>query len=678
MFQEKTNEKEWEAWMDNLIIEDTLQKENISFYQYSEFENIKLISGNIYKATLKTFQKTVALKCISLNNKFTLDNLINEIKRYRKLEIHDNILKYYGITKQENTDNYMIILECVNNGSLRQYLKTNFQKLDWDVKLNIAKQIANILTLLHSKDIIHGKLNSENILIHNGIIKFNVFGLTKIIPESLRFLTNSLGPIQYIDPQYLEIFNTIGKNKSSDIFSLGIILWEISSGNPPFEMESLSNVDLLNNIIKGKREMVAPGTPPKYKEIYTDCWKHNGNSRPNISQVLKNLSEIIITDESFENEIPQSQPHNVTDEIISVKLENLNIQNEEPKVHSGPPFVNKSEEFEVFIKDLFEILVGNIKNQYADSQPIMMKNYIKEHRKNPVEVLYEMISHPSHSWFTSMIGSFYKNGIGTVIDNQMAFKFFSKAANEIIDAFSSKSPYLVKLYNTNKEIGTMLLADMYLAGLGVEKDVKKAFQIYCKLVDEGSFFITSDVANCYLNGYYVEKNEEKAFELYLKSAEKGLPVAQSMVGLCYIDGIGTRKDAAEGFQWYMKSAFAGNTYAIWNVGYCYSNGIGVDRDYQKAFKWILEAAEKGEFSAQYYLGNCYKNGYGIIKDQVKAFEWFMKAAECNYTYGQYEVGKCFYEGCGTKKDIVNAIYWINKAIENGNINAIEFLMGITK
>ncbi|RHZ85878.1 hypothetical protein Glove_59g12 [Diversispora epigaea] len=364
MSQEKTNEKEWEAWMDNLIIEDTLRKEKISFYQYSEFEYVKLIHGNVYKATFKTSQKTVALKCISLNDKFTLDNLINEIKRYRKLEIHDSILRFYGITKQEDTNNYMIILECANNGSLRQYLKANFQKLDWNTKLSLAKQIANVLTFLHSNNIIHGKLNSENIFVHDGNIKFNVFGLTKVMSESLRFLTNTLGPIQYIDPQYLEIFNAIGKNKSSNIFSLGIILWEISSGNLPFEMESLSNADLLNNIAKGKREMVVPGTPPKYKEIYNDCWKHNGNSRPDISQVVKNLSEIIISDASFENETLQSQPQNVTDEIISVKSEKLNILNiqNKLKVHSDPPFVNKTAEFGVFIKDLFENFLISLKN----------------------------------------------------------------------------------------------------------------------------------------------------------------------------------------------------------------------------------------------------------------------------------------------------------------------------
>ncbi|RHZ66076.1 hypothetical protein Glove_309g46 [Diversispora epigaea] len=643
MSQEKTNEKEW---IDNLIIDDILQKENIPLYQYFEFENIKLISLNVYKATFRTIQKTVVLKCISLKNKFTLDNLGNE-----------------------NTDNYMIILEYSNSGSLRQYLKTIFQKLDWNAKLNVAKQIANVLAFLHSNDFIHGKLNSENILIHNGSIKINVFGLTKILPESLKFLTNSLGPIQYIDPQYLEIFSTIGKNKSSDIFSLGIILWEISSGNSPFEMESLSNVDLLNNIVNGKREMVIPGTPPKYKEIYTDCWKHDSNSRPDSSQVVKNLSEIIISDANFKNETPQSQLYNVTDEIISVRLEKLDIT----KVHADPPFVNKSAE--VFIKDLFEFFIDVINKQFSEEHPIMMKNYIKEHKMNPVEILYEMISHPSHSWFTSMIGFFYKNGIGTVTDNQMAFKFFSKA-DEIIDASSSNSPSLMKLYVINKEIGTMYLANMYTEGTGVEKDMKKAYQIFSKLADAGSILTLIEIADCYRNGFGVEKNEEKAFELYLKSAENGILTAQNRVGWCYMEGIGTPKDASKGYLWFMKAALAGNIYAIFYVGYCYCDGTVVDKDHQKAFEWFLKAAEKGESMAQYYLGNCYENGYGINVDHVKSFEWYKKAVESNYIDGQYKVGKCFYEGCGTKKDIVNAIYWLNKAKENGNNDAKELLKEI--
>ncbi|RHZ81654.1 hypothetical protein Glove_117g134 [Diversispora epigaea] len=758
MSLEKTNEKKWETLMSNLIIEDTFQKEKIPFYQYSEFANVKSISKNVYEATFKTSQKIIVLKCISLNDKFTLDNLINEIKRHRKLEIHDSILKFYGITRQENINNYMIILEYVNEGSLRQYLKTNFQKLDWNTKLNLAKQIADVLMHLHANNIIHGKFNSENIQIHNGIIKLNikrhrkleihdsilkfygitrqeninnymiileyvnegslrqylktnfqkldwntklnlakqiadvlmhlhanniihgkfnseniqihngiiklnVFGLTKIISDSLSFLTNSnnLVPIQYMDPRHLELF----KNKSSDIFGLGSILWEISSGYPPFEMESSSKVDLLNNIVEGKKEIAIPGTPHKYEEIYIDCWKHNGNSRPDIFQVVKNLSEIIISDVNVEF-ATQSQPYNVDD----AKLYNLNIRNEESGIKFHSPFFDDMTEVNVFIKDLFELLNDLFNRQFREIRPITIKNYIREHKKNPVEILFKMISHPYYYWFTSLIGFFYQHGIGTVADNPMAFQFYNLAANNIS---SSDSSSFRKLYNINKEIGNISLALMYLYGLGVDKDMKKAFQIYYKLADKGSLMASNSVAYCYDYGLGVEKNEEKAFELYLKSAEKGCLLAQFNVGWCYDYGTGITKDEVKGFQWVMKSARAGNINAMCNVGHSYDNGIGVRKDKKGAFKWYLKAAEKEIYMAQHNLGWCYKDGEGIDRDHKKAFEWFKKAAENNFSDSQYVLGRLFYEGNGTKKDIVNAIYWLNKAKENGNTDANELL-----
>ncbi|RHZ60872.1 hypothetical protein Glove_350g58 [Diversispora epigaea] len=654
MSQVKTNEKKWDTWMDGFVI---FQKENITFYQYTEFRNVNLINANIFKATFKT--KTVTLKNVYLNlNDNTLDNLINEIKRYRKLEIHDNILKFYGITKQENTDNYMIILEYVNEGSLRQYLKTNFQKLDWFAKLNLAKQIGNVLMFLHSNDIIHGKFNSENILIHNGNIKLNIFGLTQIMP--LRFFTNNHDPIQYMDPQYLELFSPIGKNKNSDIFGLGIILWEISSGSPPFEMESSSNVDLLYNISKGKREMAISGTPHKYKEIYTDCWKHNGNTRPDIFQVVKNLSEIIISDISVEFETPY---------VEDIKLENLNMQNEEPEIKSDLLFTDATIEVNSFIKDLIEFFIDISTKQSQDMKPILVKNYIREHEKNPVEILFEMIRHPSEHLFTSLIGFFYRYGIGTVVDNQMAIKFFNLAANEIVDTSSSNSLPFMKLYNINKEIGAIFLADMYFHGLGVEQDTKKAFQIYSNVADKGSNIALNSMAYCYDKGFGVEKNEEKAFETYLKSAEKGNLMAQSNVGSCYKDGSGITIDITKGFQYRIKSARAGNINAMHNVGFYYDLGIGVSEDKKEAFKWYIKAAEKGYSISQYNLGVYYGSDHGISNDQVKAFEWYKKAAENDDYKSQYIIGGYFYAGIGTRKDIIKAIYWLDKAKENGNISA---------
>ncbi|RHZ45062.1 hypothetical protein Glove_692g12 [Diversispora epigaea] len=612
---------------------------DIPFYQDSEFENVKLISEKVYKATFKIYQKTVALKCISLNNKSTLDNLINEVKRHRKLEVHDSILKFYGITKQENTNIYMIILEYANNGPLCRYSEKNFRNMNWIKKLNLAKQLANALMHLHSNDITHGKLTSENILVHNGNIKLNDFGI-----KSLKSFTNNLSPIQYTDFQYFELFN-----KSLDIFNLGIILWEISSGISLFDMES--TIEVINDITKGKREMVIPRTPPEYIELYIDCWKHNGNSRPEITQVVKNLSNIIISDTTCE-------------------LEESNMQIEE----SNPPLINVTAEINLFIKDLFEFFTDLFKKQTFYMRPIIIKDYIKEHNMNPVKILYTMIRHPSHHWFTSLIGFFYLYGIGTIIDNKMAFKFFSLASNELTykkNDFTELSQR--KIQNMNREIGCLYLAYMHLEGLGVAKDMLKAFHICSSVANEGSFIALNYLGLFYEKGFGVKKDEKKAFDLFLKSAEKGYLVAQDNVSLCYLEGFGTSKDETKSFLWAVKSALAGNINAMSNTGYCYENGVGVGENKKESFKWYLKAAENGDSMEQYNLGVNYANGDEIDRDQVKAFEWFKKAAENDYTNGQYMIGKYLHEGRGNKKDTIKAIYWLKKAKENGNVDATDLL-----
>ncbi|RHZ61003.1 hypothetical protein Glove_350g120 [Diversispora epigaea] len=650
----------------------TEHDEDIPFYHYSKFENVKLINKNVrnvYKAHIKktvsqekTVAEVVTLKRISLNNKFALDNFINEVKRHQKLEFNDSILKFYGITKQENINDYMIVLEYSNNGSLRQYLKTNFQKFDWNLKLNLAKQIANALMNLHDNNIIHGKLTSESILVHNGTIRLNDFGM-----NYLKSLTTTI-PIQYTDFKYLELFN-----KSLDIYSLGIILWEIScDGISPFENELISKsslpssastnnniIDLINDIIvKGKREMSIPGIPPKYNEIYTDCLKHHGSSRPDIVKVVNDLSEINInSDLRAKNKLEKS---------------NEEIQFNHHPINS---IATKTDIYYIaFIKKLFEFSTNILKIQPPEMQAIAIKNYVREHNLNPVKILYEMIRYPSHYWFTSLIGFFYQHGIGTVIDNQMAFKFFDLAADERIYMKNiTTNLSLRKLCNINKEMGIILLAKMYFYGTGVEKDLKKSFQIYSKVADKGSNMALNCIAYCFSNGFGVEKNEEKAFELYLKSAKKGNIVAQFNVGECYKDGTGIEKDEVKGFQLHLKSALAGNIDAIHNTGYCYEYGIGVDVNKKEAFKWYFKGAEKGDPMTQHNLGNCYKNGIGIDVDRIKAFEWYKKAAENDNTKSQCAIARHFYDGRRTSKDIIKAIYWWYKAKENGNLTANRLL-----
>ncbi|RIB12689.1 kinase-like domain-containing protein [Gigaspora rosea] len=159
----------------------------------------------------------------------------------------------------------MFIHEYANEGTLRQYLDQNFCMLNWIDKLKLAKQLVSAIKCLHESDIVHLNLNPKTIFVHKGNIKLSQFGAFQYRNKFL----NKFQLIQYTDPQYLKHHETYKLNKSSDIYSIGVLLWEISSGIASFKSELSYGFNLLNTIIYGKRESTIPGTPKKYVKLYT-------------------------------------------------------------------------------------------------------------------------------------------------------------------------------------------------------------------------------------------------------------------------------------------------------------------------------------------------------------------------------------------------------------------------
>src|ERR1044072_3905677 len=100
--------------------------------------------------------------------------------------------------------------------------------------------------------------------------------------------SNSLqnGMPAYTDPQsYMQ--DRYKRNKKSDIFSFGMILWEISSEKEPFA--GCSDFQIVCKISKGIREKRVDGTPESYFELYTECWDEDSEKRPNIEEVVEIL-----------------------------------------------------------------------------------------------------------------------------------------------------------------------------------------------------------------------------------------------------------------------------------------------------------------------------------------------------------------------------------------------------
>ncbi|RGB42636.1 kinase-like domain-containing protein, partial [Rhizophagus diaphanus] len=162
---------------------------------------------------------------------------------------------------------YLLVMEYADGGSLSHYLKENFKNLTWEDKFNLADQLASAVSCLHDEDIIHRDLHSNNVLISKNIIKLADFGLSKRIEETTQKKKDIFGVVPYIDPKKFSN-RSYSLNKKSDVYSVGVLLWEISSGKPPFYIEGESyDGSLAIQIIQGLRETAVPDTPIEYVKL---------------------------------------------------------------------------------------------------------------------------------------------------------------------------------------------------------------------------------------------------------------------------------------------------------------------------------------------------------------------------------------------------------------------------
>ncbi|CAB5359785.1 unnamed protein product [Rhizophagus irregularis] len=118
----------------------------------------------VYRANWKNSRNTLALK--SLNDS-TAEKIVSELKIQREVHFNDNIIKFLGVTlNNQNSGSikrYMLVMEYADSGTLRNYLEKNINNLTWNDKLKMAYQLASGVSCLHDENIIHRDLHSCNI-----------------------------------------------------------------------------------------------------------------------------------------------------------------------------------------------------------------------------------------------------------------------------------------------------------------------------------------------------------------------------------------------------------------------------------------------------------------------------------------------------------------------------------
>ena len=199
--------------------------------------------ATVYKATDLVLKRYVAVKI--LRDEFTTDEEF--IKRFETEAqsaarlVHANIVSIFDV----GVDNgiYYIVMELIQGKTLKEIIVEERGPLPWKWSVNVAIQIASALEMAHKNNIIHRDIKPHNIIItEDGVAKVTDFGIAKAVSNStITAFGTTIGSVHYFSPEHARGGYTDAK---SDIYSLGVVMYEMVTGKVPFDADTPVSVAL--------------------------------------------------------------------------------------------------------------------------------------------------------------------------------------------------------------------------------------------------------------------------------------------------------------------------------------------------------------------------------------------------------------------------------------------------
>jgi serine/threonine-protein kinase CTR1 len=284
--------------------------------------------ADVYKATWLTHHDQVAIKIIRINHLSNIrDDFFREISTMYRIR-YENVLTVLGACIEPNF--YAIVVEYMPLGSLYDILhKKQHEQIsfDWSDRYSLAWQMAKSINYLHNlkPSILHRDIKSMNFLLkYNGsfnqkyLVKVCDFGLAEIRREtslqSAAFPSfQTVGSFYWKAP---ELLLPHGRHtKQSDVYSLGIVYWELATERIPWD-EYEDETIILIQVKIGERPTIPSDIPEQYKQLIQDAWNHDSQKRPTCFQLMERIYE----------EINQSAVSNNQKDIIDLHSQNIVIE----------------------------------------------------------------------------------------------------------------------------------------------------------------------------------------------------------------------------------------------------------------------------------------------------------------------------------------------------------------
>ncbi|MDW8799028.1 Stk1 family PASTA domain-containing Ser/Thr kinase [Staphylococcus pseudoxylosus] len=196
--------------------------------------------SRVYLAEDSILKRSVAIKAIRIpsgEKEEAIKRFEREVHNLTQLS-HDNIVNVFDVT--EDDENFYLVMEYIEGLTLSEYIQKN-HPLDVDTILNFINQIINGIKHAHDTKIVHRDIKPQNILVdENQTLKILDFGIAKALSETTMTETNHvLGTVQYLSPEQARGDIT---DNGTDIYSMGVVLYEMLIGKPPFSGETAVSI----------------------------------------------------------------------------------------------------------------------------------------------------------------------------------------------------------------------------------------------------------------------------------------------------------------------------------------------------------------------------------------------------------------------------------------------------
>lgn len=646
--------------------------------------------GRVFKGEEKESKRKVAIKVLFRE----LTNNKNNIERF-KIEStvkirHKNLVEIIDFI--ENEGKFHIVSEFLEGEILSHKidrLNKNGQTVTADEARKIILSICDGLEILHKSGIIHRDIKPSNImLVTDENIKLFDYGVIKKGEGVVSRLTRDgsfIGSYQYASPEQIRNTDKAAINESTDVYSLGITLYELITGKVPFD--GSSEYEIMD---KHTKEIIPAHTKlgkGYYNLIANATAKDQKYRYKSISQFRDDLLKLPNGNVALIKHKGQAKGFKIAAAILAILLaggaawyfmyEKQNRENFAANVTRAQSFYSIAQYDSA--RTYYDLALNyekadSIKHWSETLNTLIpgMQDFYNARYKDAFDKLQKAADMGSGD-ADYYLGELTYNGLGTIKDYAKGWEYTNKAAERgfkmaywrIAYAYEhgkgvpkdkdKSDKYYLEAIDAMKKLAEGgdpealgNLGGMYSAGSGVTQNQKIAFDYYLKSANTGYAFIMSNLANMYQYGYGVGKDMNEAVKWYMKSADLGHPASQVSLGILYLNGDGVEKNVTKGLDLLNKAAEQNYSYALNYLGYLYDRGDVVYRDYKKANEYYRKAIEfdNDNYSAMENLARDYVLGLSVDKNYAVAKGYYLKAIKTDSTrsYDYVIIGELYFTG----------------------------------